>query len=381
MLTFMEWIKESLDPTGQLERAVREYMSTRPEAKKCYYITRPKNMHFDPSNPKHVEEELGTNYDKSLDVIPFKHHPASFTCANVAEGLVVFLRKKGFKARKVAGWYGNAEPEYYAGYAIGLDDPSPPKGFGSNPQQHWWVEVDDYYIDITSSQFHPKRPDNQVDLVIKNKNDAMNSGEYMPVRRFPLGRNVRLPSNVQAMANKILSLKKFAHGHSSNHSDNRNLSDWIEKNAHKYEMPLSKIQDIIASLKASTRPGFYFGDRTSIEKLFGEAYDEIDELNDDSVVDFKPKLKSSKGVVRISRSNVSLSSTYPDDLEKNFKLLRDIVLSKFPDADLSDIKISSEKGGYGSTIHFASASMKDPQRILTSSDVIDQLRKERFSVG
>lgn len=277
MKTFMEWVTSEISPRERLESAVAEYMSKSKEAKRCYHITRPNNINFDPSNPNHVEEELGKDYDKNFEVAPFKHHPASFTCSLAAEGLVKFLREKGFKARKVAGWYGNAEKGYHTGISHGLNSTSPPRGFGTNPQEHWWVEAEGYYIDLTSAQFHPRSPRDQKSLSIRDKHDAFLQGDYMPVRRFPLGRSVQLPPNVMRMVDKIISLKKFSKGHSSNYSDSKSLEEWIKKNAPRYALSESRVEDIISALRAQTRPGFHFGDKGAIERLFGEAFDDIEE--------------------------------------------------------------------------------------------------------
>lgn len=385
MTNFREWMRLSEQSEAErLEAAVREYMSAMPEARKCYYITRPKNPNFDPKDPGHLRDELGKEYDKSLDVVPFKHHPMSFTCANVAEGLAKFLRERGFKARKVAGWYGNAESGYHAGYSPGLDDPSPPRGVAKNPQQHWWVEAEGYYIDLTSAQFHPTSPEDQKDLVVRSKHNAFVDGSYIPVRRFPLGRAVRLPPNAQKMVEKILSLKKFSAGHSANPSDNQNLADWIESNAVKYTMSLARVHDIVSALKAHSRPGFHFADRRAMERLFGEAFDDVEEDKslDSGPNEFKPEQKkTSRGVVRFTRSGITLNSTYPDDLEENLEVLKDIVRTSFPEAEFGDSKRSSEKGAYGNTVHFVSMPMKDPDRILSSPEVLDRLRKEKFKVG
>lgn len=383
MITFFEWLSEQSDHE-RLESAVREYMSTMPEARKCYYVTRPKNPNFDPKDPRQVRDELGKEYDRNLEVVPFKHHPMSFTCSNVADGLAKFLRERGFKARKVAGWYGNAESGYHAGYSPGLDDPTPPRGVAKNPQQHWWVEAEGYYIDLTSAQFHPTSPENQKELVVRDKHNAFVDGSYIPVRRFPLGRSVPLPPNVQKMVDRILSLKKFSAGHSANPDDNQSLADWIERNAKKYTMSLARVHDVVAALKGHSRPGFHFADRRAMERLFGEAFDDVEEDKslDSKPNEFKPEpKKTSRGVVRFTRSGITLNSTYPDDLEDNLEVLKGIVRTSLPDAEFGQAEKSSEKGAYGNTVHFVSVPMKDAYEMLSSPDVLERLRKERFKVA
>lgn len=368
----------------RLEAAVREYLAGRPDAKKCYYVTRPRNPNFDPGNPKHVEDELGPDYDRSLDVVPFKHHPQSFTCVNAADGLAEFLRKKGFRARKVAGWYGNAEQGYYAGYAPSLGDssPSPPHGFGRNPQQHWWVEVGNYVIDITSAQFHPTSPKDQSDLIIRDRGNALYDGDYMAVRRFPLGRAVRLPPNAARMVDKILSLKKFASKHSSVPGENEELCDWIMRNREKFSMSLARAQDVVAAIRAQTRPGFHFADRRMLERTFGDAYDDVEEdddlkKQDEKPVEFSTPEKKQRGTVRFVRSRLILSSFFSEGLEESMGMLKGVVRSKFPEVEFRDTEIYSEKS-YGNTIHYASA-RADGEFNLSS--LAGELKSRGFRLG
>lgn len=383
-MEFREWLANPNKSTrDRLEGALREYMATKTPAKRCYYITSPRNMHFDPDNPKHVEDELGPDYDRSTEVMPFKSHPTAFTCASVADGLVNFLRDRGFKARKVAGWYGKAEKGYHTGIQPSLDSASPPRGFGTNPQEHWWVEAEGYYVDLTSAQFHPLSPKDQRDMVIRDKHDAFVHGDYMPVRRFPLGRSVPLPPNVSRMVDKIISLKKFAKGHSSSYSDRDGLAEWIRRNASKFALASARVDDIVAALNAHTRPGFHFADRRAMERLFGEAFDDIEEDKslDNTPSDFKPEKKGSRGVIRFTRAGITLSSTYPDDLEENFEKLKDTVNQVLPDIKFGEAMKSFERGGYGTTIHYIASRAKGADAILLSRELLERLRKERFKVG
>jgi hypothetical protein len=373
MRTFFEWIAAAGTTHANLESAVREYMKSNPAAKRCYYVTRPKNVNFDPSNPKHLEDELGPGYDKGLDVIPFKHHPQSFTCVNVAEGLAKFLREKGFKARKVAGWYGKAEPGYSAGHSPSLDysPPTPPRGM-RNAQEHWWVEAEGYYIDITSAQFHPTSPQNQEDLVIRDKYDASFTGEYAPFRRFPLGRSVRLPPNAQRMVDKILSLKKFSGGMSSVPSDLEGLSEWIERNAPKYAMSKANAEDIVMALRASK---IHFADRRALERLFGDAFDEIKEdeelrKQDAEAKDFKPEPRpGSRGTVRMDYGGrISLNTVSGHDVADNFEKMKEILGGEFSDEN------RSSSNNYGTVTHKMSAK-------TSLERIADETRKKLKDVG
>lgn len=383
-MEFREWLDRSGSSTRErLEAAVGEYMAASPPAKRCYYVANPRNLNFDPGNPKHLEDELGPDYDRSTEVVPFKRHPTAFTCASVADGLVVFLRKKGLRARKVAGWYGKAERGYHSGDSPSLDSASPPRGFGTNPQEHWWVEAEGYYVDLTSAQFHPLSPKDQGGMVMRDKHDAFVRGDYMPVRRFPLGRPVPLPPNVMRMVDKIISLKKFASGHSSSHSERESLADWIRRNAPKFSLSASRVDDVVASLHGHSRPGFHFADKRAMERLFGEAFDDIEEDKslDEKPSEFKPEKKASRGVVRFTRSGITLSSTYPDDLDENFEKLKDTVSRVLPDIKFGESTKSSERGGYGTTVHYIASLAKGADAILSSRELLEMLRKERFKVG
>lgn len=386
MTTFREWLKESFgDKRERLESAVREYLAKSPEAKRCYYVTRPKNINFDPKNPRHIEDELGPDYDRSLDVVPFKHHPLSFTCVSAAEGLAEFLRDKGFRARKVAGWYGKPEAGYMTGHSPSLYDtaPSPPTGFGRNAQQHWWVEVDGYVVDITSAQFHPTTPADQQSLVIRDKAEAMTDGSYSAVRRFPLGRAVRLPPNVTRMIDKIVSMKKFASKHSSNPNDNWELSEWIMKNGEKFSMSLARTQDIVAALKASTKPGFHFSDKRMMERTFGDAFDELEEdedlkKQDENPEEFKVEKKEPRGTVRFRNKRMVLSSAYEDKIESNMDVLKSVIKSRFPEAEFGETERYSDHG-YGSSVHYAAATFKNMESLDPRLE--SELKKNGFRVA
>lgn len=387
MRTFVDWLLESSEGE-RLEAAVREYLAGRPEAKRCYYVTRPKNPNFNPSDPKQVEDELGPGYDRNLEVVPFKHHPSSFTCVSEADGLAEFLRKRGFKARKVAGWYGNAERGYSAGYTPSLHDdhPSPPRGFGSNPQQHWWVEVGNYVIDVTSAQFHPTNPKDQAGMVVRDKGAALYDGSYMAVRRFPLGRAVRLPPNATKMVEKILSLKKFARKHSSVPSENDELCDWIMRNRERFSMSLARAQDVVAAIRAQTRPGFHFADRRMLERAFGEAFDDLDEdeelkRQDENPSDFVAPKDVQRGTVRLARSRFGsrlvLSSVYGEEIESNMEVLKDLLKTKVPGVEFGETERHSENS-YGNTVHYASAKVESD---VDLSGLGRELKSQGFRLG
>jgi hypothetical protein len=383
MTTFSEWLRESeQDARERLEAAVREYMSKNTPPKQCYYIPSPNKMDFDPSNPKHLEDELGPDYDRSLDVIPFKHHPTAFKCRGVADGLVTFLRDKGFRARVIAGWYGNADKGYRTGGDARLYAASPPQDFrgrGSR-QEHWWVEAEGQYVDLTSAQFHPTSPKDQRHLVIRDKRTAFGDGEYAAVRRSPLRRAVPLPPEATRMIDKIISLKKFQNGKSSNYSDVYNLTQWILKNAPKYGMEDWRAKDITMSIEEMGE--FYFADRTSMEALFGEGYDDMEE--DESLKgrksNFVPPVTTSRGTVRFRKNFVSLSSVSPEGMEENMEVLKSLIKSHNPGVIFGDNEKRSMPAR-GGDVYYVEADMEGTSWPIFTPELEKSLKKERFRIG
>ena len=241
-----------------------------------------------------------------------------------------------------------------------------------NAQEHWWVEAEGYYIDITSAQFHPTSPQNQEDLVIRDKYDASFTGEYAPFRRFPLGRAVRLPPNAQRMVDKILSLKKFSGGMSSVPSDLENLSEWIERNAPKYAMSKANAEDIVMALRASK---IHFADRRALERLFGDAFDEIKEdeelrKQDAEAKDFKPEPRpGSRGTVRMDYGGrISLSTAFGRDMAENFEKMKEILGGEFSDEN------KSSSNNYGTVTHKMSAK-------TSLERITDETRKKLKDAG
>lgn len=357
---------QGYDTRTLLEKAVNDYLSNFETKKPAYYIQNPKNYHFDPKNPDHVKEELGETYDPSLDV-KHGHHPSSFKCKATSASLAGYLARKGYKARLVAGWYGNAEPGYYTGQSPSLSDTMRPDGFGTNPQEHWWVEAEGYYIDVTSDQFHPRTPTNQVGLVIKEKPEAIKSGEYLPVRRFPLGRAVKLPDGAQQMVNKIVSLKAFRTGHSTDANDNYKLCEWIKNNGSRYGLTENQVFDISTTLASKNKPGFYLSDVRSLERLFGEAFDNVEEdeslkEQDKNAGEYKRKFfkPNSLGTFRIQRRFLSLSSVNGVDLRENFEKLKSVILSGWtlPESlTFSETKLD-QTNNYGTVVFTAYAELQ-----------------------
>lgn len=348
MKTFMEWlIESSQDAKARLEAAVREYMATSPPPERCYYVP---YSDVNPDSPEEMERLVGPGYDRTIRAVR-GDHPTAFRCVGVAHGLAKFLNEKGIKARVVAGWYGKAGIGTHSD-EIRLDSPWSPEGFkGERPRQHWWVEADGFYVDLTSSQFHPLSPRDQRDLVIRDKSTAFDDGEYAPVRRLPLGRSVKLPDGIVKMVDKIISLKKFARGRSGSWQDRDELQNWIRKNATRYGLDAGRMNDLFLSMQGQD---FHFADRAAMVRLFGEVFDDMEE--DDAPEDtapFKPpEPKRSRGTVRHSRNSVTLSSTSPDQMDDNFAAFVAILKKHFPGVKVGEPRKGSYRGRRGEVFEF-----------------------------
>lgn len=316
----------------KLQQAVDSYVQKCERVQPAYYVNpRYQRYDFDPNNPQHVEKELGKDYDKSFE-IKNGNHPSFLKCKGSASGLAEYLKKLGFKARVVAGWYGHADRDYSTGKSPGLYDATPPQNFGTNAEEHWWVEAEGYYIDTSSAQFHPRNPNKQFEYTIKEKEAAIESQDYYPVRRFPLGRAAPLPDNVRKMVQKIISLKRFQTGRSSNYGDLQSLNEWIGINAKRYGLSEEQASDIQNSIRAASSEDFYFADERKMSRLFGEAFDEIPE--DSKLIREDKKAKpfklqhikpNSMGIVRISRLGISLSSTINMKYDDRFENLKRVI--------------------------------------------------------
>lgn len=345
MTTFRTWLLESEQETRErLEAAVREYMSTKPPPERCYYVP---YSDVNPESPEEMERLVGQGYDRTTKAVR-GNHPTAFKCIGVAHDLARFLKDKGFKARVVTGWYGKTG-KGYPHEEIRLDSPSAPGGFkysGRGARQHWWVEAEGFYVDLTSAQFHPLSPQDQRDMVIRSKRGAFEDGEYAPVRRLPLGRRVRLPAGILKMIDKIASLKKFMRGRSGNSWDLQRLEEWIRKNASKYGLDASRLEDLFMSMQGQD---FYFADKATMARTFGEVFDDMDDDETPEVTTpFKPpEPKRSRGTVRHAKDSVSLSSTTPDRMEENFDALASLMKKHFPTMVVGEPRKSSYRGRNG----------------------------------
>lgn len=373
---FRAWLIEADQATKErLEAAVGEYMANDPPPEQCYYVP-----YFDVNidSPEDMERLVGPGYDRKTKAVR-GDHPTAFKCIGVAHGLADFLKEKGFRARVVAGWYGRVG-KGYPPEEIRLDSPSPPGGAFSrtNSRQHWWVEADGFYVDLTSAQFHPLSPQDQRRAVVRDKSTAFGDGEYALSRRLPLGRRAKLPPGVVKMIDKIASMKKFMYGRSGNYKDRGDLSEWIKKNASKYGLEETRLDDLFMSMRGQD---FHFADRFALARLFGEVFDDLEEDQSPAPPDefVPPRKRGSRGKIWVRSGRLELKSTNGDDIEGNFERMREVILSLFPDAGLDDPSYDSYRSYGSSKMHTVMASMREPKRIL-SSEAQNKLNREGFAV-
>ena len=337
----MSWYKQAVknqlslndkeSTKDRLKIAVETYLNGKNQAKPAYYVNpRRQNYDFDINNSEHIEKELGKDYDKSFEV-KTGNHPSFLTCKSAASSLAEYLKKLGFKARIIAGWYGHADKDYSTGKSPGLYDAMAPSGFGTNPEEHWWVEAEGYYIDVASGQFHPRNPSKQSAYILKDKQEAIKDQDYYPVRRFPLGRAVPLPDGAAKMVQQIASMKKFQAGKSSNRTDLYSLCEWISKSSGKYGITEEQASDIVTSLMSETEE-FFFADVRKLSRFFGEAFDEIPESNtlkreDQKAKPFKPVYvkPNSMGTVKLQYGKLYLNSSYEIKYNDRFTKLKDVI--------------------------------------------------------
>ena len=90
------------------------------------------------------------------------------TCQDITKYLEKYLKELGYDVYRTGGYYYDTDYEYYPDmsdwdwedkekYLIYRE-----KNDGSAnglPHKHWWVEINNYIIDLTEDQFHPGEED------------------------------------------------------------------------------------------------------------------------------------------------------------------------------------------------------------------------------
>ena len=161
----------------------------------------------------------------------------------------------------VGGWFRGAKDYYYPVEGMRT---SPPPGLrkpGESWQEHWWVEVLGWFVDVSADQFFPTDPEKQKEheIIIT----PANFDRYYPYRRRPLNRNVRLPPSFERLANKILSLKRAAGW------DRYRAMTWFQKYGPKYGLTEEQIVNLGATLKHE-RVAVDFTDADQVRSLLSE---------------------------------------------------------------------------------------------------------------
>ena len=176
-------------------------------------------------------------------------HPLAGRCRGISVGLADALNKAVGRntARVVGGWFKNADRDYY--YPKGDWVNYPPQGLskpGEQWEEHWWVEMAGFYIDVSSDQFFPtdigKQEAHKIVIVPKS------TESYYPYRRRPLRQSKPLPPALEAFAAKIVSMKQ-AKGWSFSKRDKHNLYKiemWLAKSKYLNE---EQTADLLAVMR------------------------------------------------------------------------------------------------------------------------------------
>lgn len=88
-------------------------------------------------------------------------------CQNIIKDFVEFLKSKGISnSKRVEGYYRNVSDEFlnYTDEYVDEED-------WDNTWKHWWVQVDNYILDVTADQFHPEELHNYR-VVVTEKGDS-----------------------------------------------------------------------------------------------------------------------------------------------------------------------------------------------------------------
>lgn len=90
------------------------------------------------------------------------------TCQDVTNDLEKYLINLGYNAKRVRGYYNNANNEFYPNTEDwDFDDQEKfSRQYHRNGDSseglkfpHWWIEIGKYIIDLTEDQFHPGEED------------------------------------------------------------------------------------------------------------------------------------------------------------------------------------------------------------------------------
>jgi len=175
-----------------------------------------------------------------------KMHPHAGQCRGSARGLAQAIDDAAGEkvSRMVGGWFRSAGDDYY--YPRHGYQTYPPRNItkpGENWEEHWWVEVMGWYVDVTANQFFPKNVAKQKEheLVIT----PANFEKYYPHRRRPLKKSKELSSDMEKLAKRITSLKKARRWGDNAYA----AGEWLEKQGQKFGLTYTQAVNLAAMLR------------------------------------------------------------------------------------------------------------------------------------
>ncbi len=376
MDTFRLWLEQEESEASRLEAAVKEFVSSK-RHEPAYYA--PYADLDSEERLKSVLAQQGLPYDPKFKLVRGAH-PAQDSCEASSKSLAKFLRERGFDARVTFGGY------LKAGHGFPGSGGAHGRGHA-----HFWVEVGNFLVDVTQDQFHPLSPERQKGYSIIEKGSAYgDSPEYQPTLYLPHGRAVKLPENLQRMADKIVSMKSFQGKNSLNHA--RLLEDWLRKNAAKHGMDEFHLETVLKVLNYhANREPFYLSDPNAIESLLAEPLTSLPE--DEAVrstwtsrVFAPPERRRSLGTLRLEFGRVEISSV-TEVTDEAVQTAQRIVLQHYPGATLGPVERQSPTSAY-KPVHRASFKVPrevgsyrgGPEMEKKASQMYDDLRKSGFSI-
>ena len=195
------------------------------------------------------------------------YHPHAGACRGYSRGLALAIDKAAGKkiARMIGGWFRSAGTKYY--YPSNGSIAFPPQDIeqksGEKWEEHWWVEVNDWYVDVSADQFFPSDLQKQKEHAVVIT--PANFEKYYPHRRRPLNRQIDIPENLEMLIKKIVSMKQSQRwGH-----DHDLAIRWLKKMGTRYGFTDQQITNLTATLRHE-RVHVDFKDIAQLRNLFGE---------------------------------------------------------------------------------------------------------------
>lgn len=178
-------------------------------------------------------------------------HALADTCRGYAVSLARQIDKDAGKptARVVGGWFRRVGAGYSGG-GLWQQPDHVLRAPGERWLEHWWVEVDGYYLDVTADQFFPRDPAAQE--AHSRVAVPKGAGLYFPARRRPLGSRESLPANLEALAVKLCSMttaqKRWGFRRGRGFTDSYKVAAWLVKYGPKWGLTGWALYDALATL-------------------------------------------------------------------------------------------------------------------------------------